>query len=107
MHDHKGSQVPIICMIRRCLLSGALVFSVGLAWGQQMAVTFDDLPVHGAMPPGMTRLEIAQSILKTLKREKLPPVYGFINGGGGVDEPRPLPVFYTFGGAGPAVWKDT
>ena len=26
-------------------------------------------------------LEIAQSILKTLKQEKLPPVYGFINGG--------------------------
>jgi peptidoglycan/xylan/chitin deacetylase (PgdA/CDA1 family) len=45
-----------------------------------MAVTFDDLPVHGAMPPGATRLEIAQSILKTLKREKLPRVYGFVNG---------------------------
>src|SRR5258708_30579823 len=100
MHSHKRSQVPIICMMRRCLLSGALVFSAGLAWGQQMAVTFDDLPVHGAMPPGMTRLEIAQSILKTLKREKLPPVYGFINGGGGVDEPRSLSLLQTLVGAG-------
>jgi peptidoglycan-N-acetylglucosamine deacetylase len=63
-----------------CLLAGSLLLSAGLAWGQQMAVTFDDLPVHGAMPAGTTRLEIAHSILATLKREKMPPVYGFING---------------------------
>ena len=107
MHDHKGSQVPIICMMRRCLLSGALVFSAGLAWGQQMAVTFDDLPVHGAMPPGMTRLEIAQSILKTLKREKLPPVYGFINGGRGVDDPSSLSVLQTWRAAGQPLGNHT
>jgi peptidoglycan/xylan/chitin deacetylase (PgdA/CDA1 family) len=57
-----------------------LIFSASPLWGQQMAITFDDLPVHGAMPPGMTRLEIAQSILDTLKRERMPPVYGFVNG---------------------------
>ena len=57
-----------------------------------MAVTFDDLPVHGAMPPGMTRLEIAHSILKTLQREKLPAIYGFINGGRGADDPSSLSV---------------
>lgn len=51
-----------------------------------MAVTFDDLPVHGPLPPGSTRLEITQSLLKTLKREKLPLVYGFINGGRGTEE---------------------
>jgi peptidoglycan/xylan/chitin deacetylase (PgdA/CDA1 family) len=66
--------------MKRCLLAGTLFLSSGLACGQQMAVTFDDLPVHGAMPPGTTRLEIAQSILATLMREKMPPVYGFING---------------------------
>jgi len=55
-----------------------LILFAGLAWGQQMAVTFDDLPVHGALPAGMTRLEIAESILETLKREKMPPVYGFL-----------------------------
>jgi peptidoglycan-N-acetylglucosamine deacetylase len=47
---------------------------------QQMAITFDDLPAHGQKPPSMTRLEIANSILDTLRREKLPPIYGFING---------------------------
>ena len=47
---------------------------------QQMAITFDDLPAHGEKPAAMTRLQIINSILDTLKREKLPPVYGFING---------------------------
>ena len=51
----------------------------GSARGQQMAITFDDLPVHGPLPPGVTRTQIAESILSTLKAEKLPPTYGFIN----------------------------
>ena len=50
------------------------------AHAQQMAITFDDLPAHGEKPAAMTRLDIANSILATLKREKMPPVYGFING---------------------------
>jgi peptidoglycan/xylan/chitin deacetylase (PgdA/CDA1 family) len=55
-----------------------------------MAITFDDLPVHGALPVGVTRLGIAQSILQTLQREHLPPTYGFINGGrGGEDQSSP------------------
>jgi len=64
----------------RCLASAMLALAAQLAWGQQMAITFDDLPAHGPKPAGMTRLEIAQSILATLKREQLPPTYGFING---------------------------
>jgi hypothetical protein len=72
--------------------AGCLILCTDLACGQQMAVTFDDLPAHGPLPPGMTRLEIAQSILKTLKREKLPPVYGFINGGRGAEDPNSLSV---------------
>jgi peptidoglycan/xylan/chitin deacetylase (PgdA/CDA1 family) len=50
------------------------------AYGQQMAVTFDDLPAHGQMPPGMSRLEIVLTILATLEQAKMPPTYGFING---------------------------
>jgi peptidoglycan/xylan/chitin deacetylase (PgdA/CDA1 family) len=51
-----------------------------LSHAQQLAITFDDLPVHGPLPLGETRLEIAQSILATMHREKLPPVYGMVNG---------------------------
>jgi peptidoglycan-N-acetylglucosamine deacetylase len=46
---------------------------------QQVAFTFDDLPAHGDLPPGQTRLSIAESILRTLKDQHMPPVYGLIN----------------------------
>jgi peptidoglycan-N-acetylglucosamine deacetylase len=45
----------------------------------QVALTFDDLPSTGAAPPGVTRAQIIESILATLKSEKMPPIYGFIN----------------------------
>jgi peptidoglycan-N-acetylglucosamine deacetylase len=67
-------------VISRYLLAGLLLFSAVLAHGQQMAITFDDLPAHGEKPAGTTRLEIVQSILATLRQERLPPTYGFING---------------------------
>ena len=84
-----------------------LILFAGLAWGQQMAVTFDDLPVHGALPAGMTRLEIAESILETLKREKMPPVYGFINGGRGEEDPISLSVLKAWRGAGQPLGNHT
>src|SRR5579884_346483 len=46
----------------------------------QLAITFDDLPSHGPLPPGETRIEIAAKILKALHDAKLPPIYGFVNG---------------------------
>jgi peptidoglycan/xylan/chitin deacetylase (PgdA/CDA1 family) len=46
----------------------------------QIALTFDDLPAHGPLPPGEGRPEPVRSILRTLKAEHLPPVYGFVNG---------------------------
>jgi len=46
----------------------------------QVAFTFDDLPAHGPLPPGMARPEVVKSILATLKAEHMPPVYGFVNG---------------------------
>ena len=46
----------------------------------QVAFTFDDLPAHGPLPPGLARPAVVASILATLKAEKMPPVYGFING---------------------------
>ena len=45
-----------------------------------VAFTFDDLPAHGPLPPGMARPAVVQSILATLRREGMPPTYGFVNG---------------------------
>ncbi len=45
----------------------------------KVALTFDDLPVHGPLPPGVSRLDVARSILDALRAAKAPPTYGFIN----------------------------
>jgi peptidoglycan-N-acetylglucosamine deacetylase len=46
----------------------------------ELAITMDDLPVHGTLPPGETRLSVAQKILAAFKAAGVPEVYGFING---------------------------
>jgi peptidoglycan/xylan/chitin deacetylase (PgdA/CDA1 family) len=97
----------VFAVMKRVVFAVSLFLGAGLSWGQQMAVTFDDLPVHGALPAGMSRLEITQSILMTLKREKLPPVYGFINGERGVDDPSSLSVLRTWVAAGEPLGNHT
>ncbi|MGB2645634.1 MAG: polysaccharide deacetylase family protein [Candidatus Acidiferrum sp.] len=45
----------------------------------QIAITVDDLPTHGLMPPGMTRAQIAKDMVAALKAKGLGHVYGFVN----------------------------
>jgi len=46
---------------------------------QKVAITFDDLPLNGDLPPGVTRVQIARDTLAVLKSRHVPPVYGFVN----------------------------
>lgn len=46
----------------------------------RIAITFDDLPAHGSLPPGETRLEVASKIIAALHDAHVPPTYGFVNG---------------------------
>ena len=64
------------------VLAGIWLLAAGAAAEPQIALTFDDLPVHGVMPSGATRVGIAQSVIDSLKAARLPPVYGFVNGVG-------------------------
>jgi peptidoglycan/xylan/chitin deacetylase (PgdA/CDA1 family) len=45
----------------------------------KMAITFDDLPAHSALPPGETRLEVATKVIASLRDAQAPPTYGFVN----------------------------
>lgn len=45
-----------------------------------LAVTIDDLPSHGPLPWGETRLEVARRIVRALYDAGAPPTYGFVNG---------------------------
>ena len=59
-------------------LAFVLVLS-GAGAAQKLAITFDDLPSNGILPPGVTRAETARDVLAILKKRHVPPVYGFLN----------------------------
>ena len=59
---------------------------------REVALTFDDLPVHGPLPVGMTRLEIANSVIRSLQAAHAPPSYGFVNAQGLQQEPASMAV---------------
>lgn len=44
-----------------------------------IAFTWDDLPAHAALPPGVTRVQVAADLLKASAQAKA-PAFGFING---------------------------
>lgn len=55
------------------------VLSPTTVLAEKVALTFDDLPLNGELPPGMTRAGIVRDVLGILKARRVPPVYGFIN----------------------------
>lgn len=44
-----------------------------------IAITVDDLSGNGGLPPGMTRLAIADLYIHALKQRRVPEVYGLVN----------------------------
>ncbi len=46
----------------------------------QIAITFDDLPAHGPLPKGETRVEVIAKVIAAWRQANLPPVYGLVNG---------------------------
>ena len=51
----------------------------GICPAQKLAITFDDLPRNGSLPPGVTQAETTAKVLAILKKRHVPSVYGFIN----------------------------
>jgi len=47
-----------------------------------VAITVDDIPVHGQLPPGVTRLEVAQAHLQAFKDFGVGEAWGFVNARG-------------------------
>ncbi|HEY0802647.1 MAG TPA: polysaccharide deacetylase family protein [Steroidobacteraceae bacterium] len=46
---------------------------------ENVAITFDDLPLNGQLAPNMTRAGIVKDVLIILKDRRIPQVYGFVN----------------------------
>jgi len=73
----------------RATLLLALVASAAPALADgRLALTFDDLPIHSALPADTTRSDIARSIVATLGSAKAPPTFGFVNAKGLKDAPE-------------------
>ena len=85
----------ILCLAFLCNFAFA-----SSAASQQVALTIDDLPSHGALPPGMTRADVAKSILKTLQDAHAPKVYGFINAKKLEEHPEDMEVLKLWRSAG-------
>lgn len=45
----------------------------------KVAITVDDLPMHGELPSTMARTEIAKKMIEVFKAKGVPGVYGFVN----------------------------
>ena len=71
----------------RMLAFALAMLSAAPASAREIAFTFDDLPAHSALPPGVTRLQVAQETIAALKAAGVPQVYGFINGVKLIQEP--------------------
>ncbi len=51
-----------------------------------IAITFDDIPAHGPLPAGQTRVAVIRDIVRALADAKA-PAFGFMNAGFGADDP--------------------
>lgn len=71
-----------------------------LAPAQEIAITVDDLPVHSALPPGETRLSVAERMIAALKDAKIPEPYGFVNAGPIAENPALQAVLTVWRAAG-------
>ena len=76
------------------------MMACAVAHSQQIAFTWDDLPVHGSLPPGESRVEIGKKLIAAMKEAKLPPIYGFVNGAGAEREPLAAPMLKEWRDAG-------
>src|SRR6266404_4799280 len=68
--------------MRRILWAAVLVCGLASAasGATELAVTVDDLPAHGPLPPDMQRVPTAERLISALRRHGVLAV-GFVNGG--------------------------
>jgi peptidoglycan/xylan/chitin deacetylase (PgdA/CDA1 family) len=65
----------------------------------QIALTFDDLPVHGPIPTGQTPQSVGRDLILALTRAHV-PAYGFVNGHWTVEQRQTLDILKDWRAAG-------
>ena len=92
-------------MTRFSLFALALASILALALAsaapaQQVAFTWDDLPAHGQLPPGVTRVQVGKQLIAAMQAAHLPPAWGFVNGVHTTEEPDSTPMLKDWRDAG-------
>ncbi|WP_369058382.1 polysaccharide deacetylase family protein [Caulobacter sp. 73W] len=85
--------------MRRLLLGLAASLCAFASQAQEVALTFDDLPAHAALPPGETRVGVTARLIAALA-DVGAPAMGFINGVQTEHEPDSAPVLDLWRAAG-------
>lgn len=86
--------------MRRIWLAALATASLSMpVQAQQVALTFDDLPTHNALPPGETRLGVIARLVAALADAKAPAM-GFINAAGLEEHPEDRAVLEVWRTAG-------
>jgi len=76
------------------------LFAAAAEAAPKIAITFDDLPAHGPLPPGETRMGVISKIIAALRDAHLPPAYGFVNGARIEKQPADAAVLQAWHSAG-------
>lgn len=66
----------------KTLLATLLLAVASAAQAFDVAITVDDIPAHGKLPPGVTRLEVAEAHLRAFKTFGVGEAWGFVNARG-------------------------
>jgi hypothetical protein len=69
----------LVALAAGSLGTGALATGAEVQPRFDLAVTVDDLSVHGTLPPGTSWRAIGQSYIATLKAHGVPQAWGFVN----------------------------
>jgi peptidoglycan/xylan/chitin deacetylase (PgdA/CDA1 family) len=88
---------------RLALFAPALASVLALASAapaQQVAFTWDDLPAHGQLPAGVTRVQVGKQLILAMQAAHLPPAWGFVNGIHTTEEPDSTPMLKDWRDAG-------
>jgi peptidoglycan/xylan/chitin deacetylase (PgdA/CDA1 family) len=72
-----------------------------------VAITVDDLPLHGPVPPGVTRLDLVKTFISVFQKHGLTGVYGFVNAQKVAAEPDLIQVLDAWMAAGFKVGNHT
>ena len=72
-----------------------------------VAITVDDLPEHGPLVPGQSRLAIHQAFVDAFRAHHVPPVYGFVVGRGLEEHPEDRAALEAWVAAGNLVGNHT